>query len=74
MKDTIMREFHYVIKDAQEIHARPAALFIILYSGHLIYKSGLPVLSCVLKRMIMLHAWRCLRTFLQALFLLFWLK
>lgn len=30
--------------------------------------------SCVLKRMIMLHAWRCLRTFLQALFLLFWLK
>ena len=48
---------------------------IILYSGHLIYKSGLPVLSCVLKRMIMLHAWRCLRTFLQALFFIcFWLK
>ena len=46
-----------------------AVLFVFL-----IYKSGLPVLSCVLKRMIMLHAWRCLRTFLQALFLLFWLK
>jgi len=28
MEDTIMREFHYVIKDAQGIHARPAALFV----------------------------------------------
>ena len=23
-----MREFHYVIKDAQGIHARPAGLFV----------------------------------------------